>query len=556
MPFKGLGVAAMDLRRLAAGLLPLVALAYGPSARAEWLEVKSAHFTLTGDLDEATLRRRAERLERFDATIRQIIPKSIESNLPVMVTNSVDEVRAIGHRSSGTLAFFAPSPYGVFAVTPESVNNGYGVSAEMVMFHEYVHHMLMGSLDDPMPRWMNEGMAELFMNTRLENDGAVTIGLGNSARGYSLNRLGRWTVERMFESDRLPPSEGDVDQLYAKGWLFLHYCLFSGKRSGQFAAFAELLKKGVPQIDAARQAFGDLDKLEAELEFYRGRNALPALRIAADKLHELAAVAVRRLSPGEAEMMPMRRRSMGGVTAAEALALAARARPVAAKFPDSAFAQRAMSEMEYDAKNYDAADSAIDLALKADSQFVDAMAFKGLLVGARALREKKPELWREARSWIVRANRAQPDNPFPLALYFDSFTAAGQAPPQAALNGLLRAIQLQPSYLGLRTKAAVQLLNTDATKDARFVLAPAALAPHSKADNPLAKLLASIDANEDKTAMASKITALKLGDANLFAQPEPPKPGKDGEAKKDYRAVHSQMLVDIAEPATPNKRVH
>jgi hypothetical protein len=45
-------------------------------ARAEWLEAKSAHFTMVGDVSEQLLRRRVDRLERFDAMMRLIVPGS------------------------------------------------------------------------------------------------------------------------------------------------------------------------------------------------------------------------------------------------------------------------------------------------------------------------------------------------------------------------------------------------------------------------------------------------------------------------------------------------
>lgn len=516
----------MNFRMWLAGGCVSVAMALGFSgaAHAEWLEGKSRHFTVVGDVSEPILRRRVERLERFDAMMRMMVPRSIESNLPVLVLPDAEKVRALGHMPDGVLAYFLPSPYGVFAVTPAQVGSDAGVSAEAVMFHEYVHHMLLGSLDESMPRWMSEGMAELFMNTRLESDGGATIGLGNSTRAYSLVRLGRWDAARLFESDIKPPQRNEVDQLYAKGWLLLHYLLFSGNRPGEFGKFTDALKRGVPQPEAARQAFGDLDKLESELEFYRRRKELPALRIAADKLGNTTQFALRRLSSAEAEIMPMRMQSMAGVREGEAVPLAVRARVAAARYPDSAFVQRAMAEIEYDARDYAAADVAIDRALAADPAFVDAMAFKGLLLGARARRDGNAALWRQARAWIVKANRAQQDNAFVLMLYFDSFHAAGEQPNAAAVQGLMRAIMLQPAYDGLRVKVALQLIAQNDIKGARAVLAPVALSPHRSSDNVHAKLLAQMDAGASVAALTAKIAELKIGTDNLFVVPVPEKP--------------------------------
>lgn len=496
-------------------------------ARAEWLEVKSRHFTMIGDGPEDILRRRSERMERFDAVMRQILPKSIDSNLPILMVGEPEDVRRLGHLPDGVLAYFRPSPYGVFAVSPIRVSSSSGISAETVMFHEYVHHMLMGSLDDPMPQWMNEGMAELFMNSRLEDDGSVTIGIGNSVRGYSLNRLGRWDATRLFESDRKPTDRTEIDQLYAKGWLVLHYLLFSGNRKGEFAKFTDLLKRGTPQIDAARQAFGDLGKFESELEFYRRRPTLPAVRIPAAQIAAVPPSTVRKLTQAEVEIMPLRFRSMAGVNPAEALDTAAKARPIAARYPDNAFVQRAVAEMEFDAKNYAAADQAIDRAIAANPQYVDAIAIKSILTGARANREHNPVMWRQARALAIRANRIEQDNPLPLMLYFDSFTGAGEAPNPAAVTGLLRAIVLQPSYRDLRVKVGLQFVAQNDLKSARAMLSSVAFAPHQASDNPVAKLVAEFDKTQSPQALLAKAAELKVSASNLFIPEEPTK--EDGD---------------------------
>jgi tetratricopeptide (TPR) repeat protein len=503
----------------------LISVALSGQAQAEWLEARSRHFTVVGDISEQSLRRQVDRLERFDATMRLILPRSTEFNLPVMVVPTDAVVRELARSpDSGLLAYFLPSPYGVFAVTPATITGRFRdrISESNLLFHEYAHHILLGSVDDPMPRWMNEGMAELFMNTRLDDDGSVTIGLGDETRAYSLVRLGRWTAERLFESDLKPPDKMDIDQIYAKGWLVLHYLMLSGERAGEFAKFTDGMKRGLPQPEAARQAFGDLRKFDSDLEYYRARKQLPAVHIARDRLAASSEIRIRRLTPGEGDIMPLRWRSMAGVTPEDAAEIAAKGRPIAARYPDSAFVQRAMAEMEFDAHNYAAADLAIDRALAADPEFVDAMAFKGLLLGAGAKRDGNSELWQQARTWILKANHAQPDNAFPLILYYDSFGAAGEAPPTGAVNALMRAIVLQPSYQELRAKVAVQLIAAGDLKAARGVLAPLALAPHRAPDNPYARLLAELDKGTSGAALTAMLAELKIGAQNLFVQQAPP----------------------------------
>jgi tetratricopeptide (TPR) repeat protein len=428
-------------------------------------------------------------------------------------------------------AFFLPSPFGVFAVSPLQTGTGGQVSGEEVLFHEYVHHILLGNLDDPMPGWMSEGMAELFMNASLESDGGMIIGLGNSDRGYSLNRMGRWDAKRLFESGTKPPADADIDQLYAKGWLVMHYLLFSGKRPGEFAKFAAGMKRGLPQLQAAQEAFGDLGKFETELEFYRRRSTLPAIHIKPEQLKVVTGMSLRKLSPAEAQIMPLRLQSMVGVNQRTGPPLAVRARPIAARYPDSAFVQRAMAEMEFDTKNFELADAAINRALVADPNYVDALCMKGLLIGNRARREGKPALWREARAAILKANQLAPDMALPFVLYFDSFAASGGVPNKSAVDGLLRAIVVQPTYQDLRIKVGLHLIETGEPVRARQILAPVAFAPHTSQDGPLVKLMAEIDKGTRGEALVAKIGELKIKSSNLFDLSNSPK--EDEEKKGD-----------------------
>lgn len=492
-------------------------LSLAQPAHAEWLEAKSTHFTITGDVDEALLKRRIERLERFDAMLRQIIVAPTQTNLPIMMVDSPETVKRLqGNPNGGTLAFFVPSPFGVFAVAPAKISSDYGLNAETVVFHEYVHHMMMGSYDDPIPRWMNEGMAELFMNSRLESDGGVTIGLGNEARGYSLNRISRWSVDRLFDSDVRQPRADEVDQIYAKGWLVLHYLFFSGKRPGQFGKFLGELKRGVPQRDAARNVFGDLGKFEEELEFYRQRRFLPAVRISADQLKAATGATVRKLGPDFAAIMPLRLQSMVGVNDKTGPVVLTKGRPIGAQYPSSAFVQRALAEMAFDAKQYDEADAAIDRSLAAEPDNVSALSYKGFLLGNRAHREGKNELWRQARTLILKANRLAPNDPLPFILYFDSFIASGVKPNQGAIDGLMRAIVLQPSYLDLRVRAGLQFLAAGDSEKARALIAPVAFAPHAKPDRPIVKLLGEMDKKLAPDALRAKVIELKVSTGNLF----------------------------------------
>src|SRR3546814_15851842 len=127
-----------------------------------------------------------------------------------------------------------------------------------------------------------------------------------------------------------------------------------------------------------------------------------------------------------------------------AAALVADARPVAASYPNDAFVQRTMAEIEYDAKNNAEAEAAADRALALDPKLVVAMIYKGRVLARRAAESKQADDWTAARSWFLRANHADPDFALPPGLDYARFPRAGVSPSQGAVTPLMRATDLAP----------------------------------------------------------------------------------------------------------------
>jgi hypothetical protein len=57
-------------------------------------------------------------------------------------------------------------------------------------------------------------------------------------------------------------------------------------------------------------------------------------------------------------------------------------------------------------------------------------------LAARAPAAERQRRLREARRFIVQANRADPDGILPLIAYYDSFAIAGEQAPDVAVVGL------------------------------------------------------------------------------------------------------------------------
>jgi tetratricopeptide (TPR) repeat protein len=503
----------------ALALLIAAAFAAAP-AQAAWMEASSPHFLIYADMSEAQLRTYAERLEHYDRALRLLTRLSDEqvgggNRVTLYVLPRLAALQELaGSASVG--GFYRPSAQGSTIFMPRRIGDGseQDLDANQVLFHEYAHHILLSSDHDYYPGWVTEGMAEFLMTARVNDDGGVVIGWPNAARTYSVMAVRRMSARDLLSSDerRLGPEE--TDQKYSRGWLLIHYLLLGTDRVGQFDTYIRLVGTGMPSLQAGTQAFGDLSRLDRDLDHYVSQPRFRTVTLNTGQAPR-AQVAIRQLRPGEAAMMPTRILSVHGVDRPAALRLVEPARRVATAYPADPWVQRALAEVEYDAGNDDAAEAAASRALAIDPNSVMALLYKGRVRMRRAMATPAPgasaEAWREARSWFLRANRLDPNYALPLTLFYDSFGQAGQAPPQNAIDGLLRAVELVPQDPNLRIRVAMEMLRQNNLQGMRRALAPVAYNPHRGGDNPALTIVRLIESGADRAAVTAAIARLNWG---------------------------------------------
>jgi tetratricopeptide (TPR) repeat protein len=486
-----------------------------------WREVKTKHFIIYGDLSDSEARAFADRIERFDGTMRQIVGTTATTPVTIYVVSDIAAVQKLAGRS-GVGGFYQPVAQGPYIVAPLSVtgNNEIRDIAKSIMFHEYTHHMTLSSTDEFYPGWVTEGLAELFSTADINKDGSVTIGAAPTMRLYSIGNMNRWSVEKLLTSDTRKVPKSETIERYTRGWLLCHYLLFSGKRDGQLTAYVKLINQGAVPLEAGSKIFGDMKKLNSEIEAYVRRSKLPGMTFVPDALKNGVEMTVRPLREGEAKIMPLRLRSAIGVTPETAPRVAEDGRRIAALYPADAAVQRAVAEMEYDADRLDGAEAAADRALAVDPANLMAMAYKGRVYAKRAKKEAKPELWKEARRWFVKANKLNPDHALPFVLYYDSFIASGVPAPEAAMTGLLRAIVLVPQDASLNMRIGYARIVQGDLKGARSVLAPVGFNPENGEDNAAKKLIAAIDEGQSAQAVLALAKKEKVDRVNDFSTAE------------------------------------
>jgi tetratricopeptide (TPR) repeat protein len=503
------------MRRFATGSLLL--LLFSATANAAWLEAGSDHFVIYGDQNEKAIQGFAERLELFHAAMahlfgRQEKPPSPSNRVTIFVVPSQGKVREVVAADNRYLAgIYLPRAGAAIAVVPKlkSTSSSYEISGETVLLHEYAHHFMSGLTARTYPRWFVEGFAEFFAGAKFRPDGSIGLGAPPMHRAAELALAREVPIRKLLSFDGgAGDAKSRYDSFYGQSWVLFHYLQFAPERVGQLEKYQQLLATGDTALEAAEGAFGDLDRLEKDMDDYAGRKRLNILVI--DRKHlDTGAITVRPLRPGEAEVMPVVMRSKVGVTPEQALKLVPEARRVATKYPDDPAVLAALSEAEFDAGFNDAAIAAADRALAIDPNRINAHIQKGYALFARAQSDgMPPESWKEARLQFVKANKVEHDHPIPLVRFYLSYLEQGEPPTRNAVSGLEWAMQLAPFDPLLRWMVVQQMVRDERLEEAAQTIAPLAYSPHPGEHTDQARqLLRDIEARIEGTPDAGRVEA-------------------------------------------------
>lgn len=505
-------------------LLAGVALLASAGVQAEWQQASSRHFVVYADDTPDKVRALSNRLEVFDGAMRVLLGApdpaiSPAARVTVFVARDENDVRRILGRGSADVAgFYIARATGSVAFVPrQNGSREDGFTPLVVLFHEYAHHMMYSAWgQSAIPAWLVEGFAEFAATARTQPKGGMVFGFAPEFRASGLLDYQTVPVSRLLTETPRSLSGREAQTFYGRAWLLTHYLLLDPARRRQFAAYVAAINNGATPVEAAK-ALGPLPALEAALNAYAGKFRLSGFEIPADKLVANGAVEVRALTTGEAATMPARLMSARGVNARTAPEVAALARRLATPFATDAGAQTVLAEAEFDNKDYPAAEAAAARALAAEPTSVSATLYRSMarMAAARAAKSIDAAQWQAIRTPLMQVNRRDPENPWPLILYYQSFAAGERKATKNAEDGLLYAHALAPFDNSLGLTAARIRLDRGEADAARTVLRPIAFNPHGGAAAAMAgKVLAAIDSG-GPTAGLAVYTAAKptdLGD--------------------------------------------
>src|SRR5579884_3054286 len=204
--------------RLAIPILAASVLQAAVPTAPTWIVARTANFEVFSDAGPQTARSTLlwfEQLQRF--FIRQTgLAMNGSAPVRVIVFRSAREYDEFRPRA-GAAAFYAGMGTSNYIVMESSHGEQAGIAA-----HEYAH-CLMHANHLALPRWLSEGVAEVFSSVRI-TDRASTIGGDLPGRRQILQRgEGLPIAALMAASDDVA---GDR-RFYAESWALAHMLLFS-----------------------------------------------------------------------------------------------------------------------------------------------------------------------------------------------------------------------------------------------------------------------------------------------------------------------------------------
>ena len=301
-------------------LIPIVmTVAAGASHGAtssQWVEARSTHFVVLTDSNERDARRLASQFERMHLVFHTLFPtKGDDSDPPIMVLAVKERKGMEALEPEAYLGKGKVDLSGLFVRAPDKNYilvrlDARGEHAFSTVYHEYTHYMLRKA--EWLPLWLNEGLAQFYENTDIDEKNAW-LGQANVERLRYLNRNDMLPIATLLAIDSNSPYYHDEQKgavFYSESWALTHYLVVSDRLQGthRMHDYAQLLAQGEDAVTAAQHAFGDLDKLQDALSTYVMQRKfmyfmMPAALTAQDATFDVEPVSATQVDAVRAEVL-------------------------------------------------------------------------------------------------------------------------------------------------------------------------------------------------------------------------------------------------------------
>jgi Flp pilus assembly protein TadD len=447
-------------------LLPLSA-----AAADNWIELQSPHFKVQSNAGEKEARKVADQFEQIRnmfhiafAALRVDPPQPIlivaAKNENAMRLFLPEEWEVKGHiHHAGLYQPAQDKDYVVLRLDIEG-NNPFHT-----LYHEYTHALLRLNFSN-LPLWLNEGLAEFFGNTTL-GDKEIKTGTIDPGHLQLLVQSKLIPIETLLEVDHRSPYYNETNRasvFYAESWALVHFLMMDedARQKQLLKSFLSAWEKSGSQVDAAREAFGDLKQFGKKIEAYSRQGSF---RIGIVKGGQGAAektYTVRSISAGE--MLATRGDFFTHHNRVE------QAQPVLEEAlktePNLPFLHEALGYYHYRRHETEEADKEMVEAIKLGAAGFAPQYFHGFFLMQKG--GYGGESAKEAASILEKAVQLNPQ----FAPASEALSQAYSHSPETqkqAVNAAIKAVQLDPGQLAYSINLAYLLLNNNRFSEARIM---------------------------------------------------------------------------------------
>jgi hypothetical protein len=285
------------------------------SAADQWIEVKSAHFTVVSNAGERSTRKLVWQLEQVRSAMAALwswAQPDLNKPLSVIAVKDESGMRALAPQywedrkavRPASVWVTGPDQHYLAIRTDVEVDDRGTINPYITAYWSYVGLVLHQSVAGDMPLWFTRGFTGVLSNTIVRDD-HILLGAPIPWELRILRERSLLLLPKLLAVTRKSPEaiHADPRQVYdAETWAFVHFLMFGdqGKRAGALNAYAKLVTAGKDPTAAFTEALGPVDALEAPFRGYIQRSIFSYQRIAIDVSVERERFPVRTLAPAEA----------------------------------------------------------------------------------------------------------------------------------------------------------------------------------------------------------------------------------------------------------------
>ncbi|HEX9943613.1 MAG TPA: tetratricopeptide repeat protein [Thermoanaerobaculia bacterium] len=434
-----------------------------------WIELRTANFTLFSNAGEAQARRIGADLERLRDALAQLSPglvlnspsptyifvfRNAASFQPYLRTYNGQPLSSAGYFLSRQLANYV------------AINGDRRGDEKGIIYHEYLHYVLHNNYAS-LPLWLHEGLAEYYSTFDVGKDEA-RIGLPIAEHVTWLRQNPPLPLSTLFAVDERSPEYNESSRrgvFYAESWALVHY-LISGnpERRRQASEYLRLAQAGTPPAQLFAQAFGtDPALLERELRNYIKSYVFNYTRVPIRPEANLA-MAARPL--GWADLLYRLGDLLANLGDEQRAAAAEHFRAALAERPDHGPALAGLGYLEELSGRPEAARTWYQKAaqLAPDDFLVQYLYARNLLEN-----DAEPDSLRQARAALARAVRLRPDFGEAWAQLGYTYQSEETLPPEA-VQALETAHRLLPSRTAITHNLAIAYARTGQRQKAEALI--------------------------------------------------------------------------------------